>query len=270
MIFEGMSRQDVERIGKENASNTEDAFVLGDFTLCVDLEEESIARHLSQDGFWEAWITSWFTKVIKPGFICVDAGANYGYFTRIMQRLAGPTGHVYSIEANPVLHQAFLKSLVYFPMDNGATVTPINCALADNNVGQIQLSIFGNNFCNSTIMNDSTDNAAATKVWVRKESLDDLDLPHRYIDIVKLDIEGAEPLALRGMTSMLLFDRIGMIVLEINPSTAKENRRFIHELFYKYDVSIIGYDGDEYKTTYEYVTTSEEPMMLVLRPSSEL
>jgi hypothetical protein len=33
MIFEAMSREDVERVGKENASNTEQAFVLG--WLCL-------------------------------------------------------------------------------------------------------------------------------------------------------------------------------------------------------------------------------------------
>jgi len=265
MIFEGMSRADVERIGKENASNTEQAFVLGDFTLYVDSEEESTARHLSQDGFWESWITSWFTKVIKPGFICVDAGANYGYFTRIMERLAGPTGYVYSIEANPRLQQALANSIRDFPMEHGATVDITNCALSDK-IGYTYLTIFGNNFCNSTIvLNPSTDTTDAVQVQVKERSLDSLILDGHYVNLIKLDIEGAEQLALKGMANLLESNRIGMVVLEVNPGTAKENPRFIHELFYKYNVSVIAHDGEEYRCTYDFVTTCAEPMMLILR-----
>jgi FkbM family methyltransferase len=265
MIFEAMSREDVERVGKENASNTEQAFVLGDFTLYVDLQEESIARHLSKDGFWEAWVTSWFTKTIKPGFICVDAGANYGYFTRIMERLAGPSGYVYSIEANPVLHQSLAQSIQDFPMENGARVNLFNCALSDRS-GSAVLKVFGNNFCNSTILDTVQDtDSKVTEIQVYKKSLADIVLRGHFVNVVKLDIEGAEQLALKGMEVLFDIGALGLVVFEVNPGVAKEKPRFIHELFYKYDISIIGYDGEEYPCTYQHVSTSEEPMLLVLR-----
>lgn len=41
-------------------------------------------------------------SLVRPGSVCVDAGANIGVYTTILSRLSGPTGHVHSFE--PVAH----------------------------------------------------------------------------------------------------------------------------------------------------------------------
>ena len=42
--------------------------------------------------------TKYLKKNIKPGDIVIDVGANIGYFTCLMSKLVGETGHVYSFE----------------------------------------------------------------------------------------------------------------------------------------------------------------------------
>src|ERR1043165_8882429 len=41
-------------------------------------------------------------KIIKPGFVCIDIGANMGYYSTFLSRLAGESGKVYSVEPVPM------------------------------------------------------------------------------------------------------------------------------------------------------------------------
>ncbi|HEX8429016.1 FkbM family methyltransferase [Hymenobacter sp.] len=40
-------------------------------------------------------------KLIKPGFVCLDIGANLGYYSVALSRLAGPEGQVLAVEPIP-------------------------------------------------------------------------------------------------------------------------------------------------------------------------
>jgi FkbM family methyltransferase len=265
MIVKGMSRADIEQLGKQHASNTEVANILNSFYLRVDLEETSIARHLTQDGFWESWVTRWFIENVTAGSICVDAGANYGYFTRLMAHLSGPQGIVYAIEANPVLTSHLDRSLVEFPDESASKVIVYNYALADV-AKQVTLTVFGNNHCNSTII--TTEEEQDLEINVCK--IQALPLTHIVpqkleIDILKLDIEGAEPLAYAGMQDML--DCVNVIVMEVNPEMIQKNPRFIHTLYVDRDVSYINWTGDEEPIEYQNLYALAQPVMLVLRKS---
>ena len=49
-------------------------------------------------GVWEPTITAWFQRLVGPGDVVLDVGANLGYFTLLSSRLVGPTGHVFAVE----------------------------------------------------------------------------------------------------------------------------------------------------------------------------
>jgi FkbM family methyltransferase len=263
MLYKGMSRGEIEKAGYMHASGTEVANVLNTFKLYVDPNEVSVAVHLSKSGYWEAWITKWFIDNIQPGFTCVDVGANFGYFTRLLEWLVGPDGKVYAIEANPALYESLKKSIEDFPMKNGSDVVLSNVALADE-VGMAELGVLGNNFGGASILYGGVHGLPITNTYtVMKTTLDKIVEKDEYIDFVKLDIEGAEPLAMKGMEGMM--DRIGLIVLEVLPSMAQYNPRFLHELFYKYTVTKINFLGVEEPITYEQVANSDDLSMLVLR-----
>jgi FkbM family methyltransferase len=258
-----MSRSDIESIGHAHASHTEVANILGSYKLYVNPDEISVAVHLSHSGYWEAWITKWFIDTVKPGFTCVDVGANFGYYTRLLEKLCGPAGKVYAVEANPALAAGIKKSVKDFPMKEGAEVIVHNVAMSDSE-GTAELAIFGNNLGGASILAGGIHGVPITEyLSVKKTTLNTLVDEDEHIDLVKLDIEGAEQLALKGMESMM--DRIDTVVLEILPVTPKNNPRFIHELFYKYNVTIIDYQGNEQPITFEKLLFSEDLSMLVIR-----
>ena len=44
-------------------------------------------------------------KIIRPGFYCLDIGANLGYYSTFLSKLAGPSGKVLAVEPVPVFQE---------------------------------------------------------------------------------------------------------------------------------------------------------------------
>jgi FkbM family methyltransferase len=262
-----MSRQEVEQIGKSGATERDLARIINDVYLYTDKEELSVGRWLSTTGYWESWITSWFTKNIKPGFKCIDIGANYGYYTRIMEKLSGPEGLVHSIEANPELIKLIEKSIKDYPIENGSKVVLHSFAAADIN-GKTILKIptkylggssivYYTHDLPSTIPHSEWDEDVEVETKILDEVIDD------RIDLIKIDIEGAEPLAWKGMQKIL--DRTDVVVVELGSYSPSE---FLDEIYSKYNVSKIDFDGAEINLTREDLDKEKDLVMAVLRKNA--
>jgi FkbM family methyltransferase len=57
-------------------------------------------------------------QLIKPGFICVDIGANVGYYSVQLSKLVNPGGHVYSVEPVPLFAKVFQRNCNKFAHKN--------------------------------------------------------------------------------------------------------------------------------------------------------
>jgi FkbM family methyltransferase len=260
----GMSRQDIEIVGQAGATNKDLAKIINDIYLYTNKEEMSVGRWLSIEGYWESWITSWFTNNIKPGFTCLDIGANYGYYTRIMEKLSGPNGKVYSIEANSNLTDLINKSINDYPLKNGSQVTVYSFAVSDSN-GKSILKIPNKYIGGSSIVfyTHELPSTIPPEEWdddmeVETRILDEVISGH--IDIIKMDIEGAEPLAWKGMQKIL--DNTDVVVVELGSYSPSY---FLDEIYYKYNVSKIDVDGSEIEMSRSSLNKEQDLVMAVLR-----
>jgi FkbM family methyltransferase len=75
------------------------------FKMYVDASDVSISPHLILDGVWEEWTEATLRRQVKPGMRILEIGANVGYFTLLLARLAGASGSVYAFECDPDLAQ---------------------------------------------------------------------------------------------------------------------------------------------------------------------
>jgi FkbM family methyltransferase len=50
-------------------------------------------------------------KIIKPGYVCLDIGANLGYYSFFMCTYAGKEGKVFAVEPVPLFRQIFEKNV---------------------------------------------------------------------------------------------------------------------------------------------------------------
>lgn len=265
MIRQNMSKDQVEEAGRSGASKRDIARILNDVVLYTNKEEQSVGQWLSSTGYWESWITSWMTHNIKPGFVCLDIGANYGYYTRIMERLAESSGAVYAFEANKDLANMISKSIIDYPIDNGAPVTVFAVAVSDKK-GTVTLNIPPKYIGGSSIVwgKQELPSTISEEEWTIHQEVDADTVDHLlgldHIDIIKIDIEGAEPIAWKGMERTL--SKTDLIIIEIGKYLPSE---FIDELYSKYDVSHVDITGAEVQLSREDFEKIKDLTMGVLR-----
>lgn len=264
MIESNMPRSDIESYGSRGATHNNPAKIIDDFYLYVDDKEKSIGYWLANTGYWESWITAWFTKNIKEGDKCLDIGANYGYYTRIMEKLSGSNGFIYAIEANPDLCDMISKSINDFPIEDAAKVKILSIAASNKN-GQEILDISTEYIGGSSIVygkailpSNIDENQWDKRITVNSFRLDDI--IDEQIDFIKLDIEGAEPLAWEGMTRLISNAR--SIIIECGPYLPIE---FIDKLYDQYDIYKINFDGNEEFIDRKTFNELDDLIMAVLR-----
>lgn len=148
---------------------------------------------------------------VQPGATCMDVGANLGLWTLRMAERAGPTGRVLAFEPAPATAAALRDAVALSGHDN---VAVFETALGDRE-GTAIIHI-PDDVGRSALAPESAGDEA---VEVRIARLDDIwDGQGRpAVGFVKIDVEGAEPLALEGARAMLSASRPA-ISCEINPA----------------------------------------------------
>src|SRR5690606_4864917 len=131
-------------------------------------------------------------RMIRPGDVCVDVGANVGLLTVFMANLAGPRGRVHAFE----LFEGNVASLRANVGRAGFAdrVTVTHAAVSDGSVDEITFYA-GRNRSNAewTITGiDAEGRPAEAVATVRAVSLDAHFAAVPRIDVVKIDVEGAE------------------------------------------------------------------------------
>jgi FkbM family methyltransferase len=182
--------------------------------IYVDTRDVSIASHLMLEGRWEPWVEQVLIPAIKPGMRFVDVGAHFGYFTLLGAERVGATGHVYAFEANPLVFQKLVKSIAVNGFDERVSL----CNVAVNDASG-PMEIF---FRHDASGGGWTDIArgvppATGEVFpVQGEPLDTLlaDVPN--IDVIKIDVEGAEPKVLAGARNLIEKSSNLIIILEFD------------------------------------------------------
>ena len=265
MLSVDMTRSEVEAAGRLGATGLDKALVLNSFYLNVDATELSVGQHLANDGFYEAWITSWMTRNINPGDVCVDLGSNYGYFTRIMAILSGSTGVVHAIDANTTLTNILKSSIDQYPLENSAVVKIHNYAIS-NAPGIAELLIPTKLLGGASIIVDrrSLPSDIPPDFWdeslkIESRRLDTLELGR--IDLIKIDIEGAEAIAWEGIEAAL--NRETKIIIEFGNYLPAE---FIAYIYEKYSVKQIRTDGNEGRLTMKQLQKLDDWVMAILAP----
>ena len=196
--------------GGNNILATEvDGFIVG-----LPGEEWRLAAHYAFRGVLEPGLTSQFRSLVKPGMVVVDVGANIGIHTLDAARLLDGRGRVHSFEPAPRTFEILRDNVQVNGFLETNTVMLHEVAVTDKE-GQAELSIFPADCGHNTLFADS---ASSSRITVKTVSLDQVLCHESRIDIVKIDAEGAEPLILQGMKSIITRNPGIQILLEFAPS----------------------------------------------------
>jgi FkbM family methyltransferase len=181
--------------------------------LLLDERDEWITPTLTATRGWEPGLTALLGARIAPGMIVIDGGAHAGYFTCQAARLVGPRGLVLAFEPAP-RNFALLQANVW---RNGFTnVACFPWALgSEPDLAELRLS--ATNTGDHRLHGDGPD----AGITVRVAALDEVLAIRPPIDIVKLDVQGNEEAAVRGMTRLLAASPRVLVTVELSPADAR-------------------------------------------------
>lgn len=165
---------------------------LGDFRMYVRLDDWLIGARIWLRRSYEKYVADVMRPLLKPGDVMLDLGANVGYFTLLGASRVGDRGHVLAFEpsaGNCALIEASAR-------ENGFK----NIVLYQKAVGERAGTVgFEPEDSNGKILRGARND----KTRVEMVALDECLSAQARVDLVKMDIEGAEALALAGMTRLL-------------------------------------------------------------------
>ncbi|QFR94846.1 FkbM family methyltransferase [Streptomyces tsukubensis] len=177
--------------------------------------QDLIQRYLYLFGEWEPHLTHWLRNRLRPGDTFVDVGANIGYFSVLAARLVGPSGRVVAVEASPEFHRRLLQHARLNGCDN---IRAVNTAVADSRRTLTFVLASSRNMGANSIV--PYEGPAESTFEAEALPLADVLRPEEIADarVIKIDVEGAEGSAMRGLLPVL--DRLrpdAEITVEVTP-----------------------------------------------------
>ena len=131
-------------------------------------------------------------QLIKPGSVCIDIGANVGYYSVFLSHCTGKVGHVYAVEPVDVFARIFRSNTRALALDN---ITLHQTALGASN-GKVKMGtpvIHGILRHGLThVLADDEDSSSMKCYDVPMHIPDELFGSLETIDFIKCDVEGYE------------------------------------------------------------------------------
>jgi FkbM family methyltransferase len=144
-------------------------------------------------GRYELAVQEALVRLLKPGMVVYDIGANVGFFTLLTDRLVSPGGTVIAFEPDPVNLAALRRNLALNPVRRQIRII---AAAASSRTGP-------GSFESETSMTGRVETKGTVPIELIR--IDDFtaEYPHLAPDLVKIDVEGHELDVLAGMAKTL-------------------------------------------------------------------
>jgi FkbM family methyltransferase len=181
---------------------------LDGFALWIDVDDPSVSAFIRNDYAWESHVTRVLNEALRAGSTFVDVGANVGFHTFLAATTVGPTGAVVAVEPSSencrllqlskAENHADHVSILPFALDRTAGVRYISAHIGTN----------------AGLIPDAREHlldGRGTPVYA--STLDDIAPPR--VDVMKIDVEGAEFRVLEGGRKTLERDK-PVIVMEFS------------------------------------------------------
>lgn len=161
-------------------------------------------------------------KIVKPGMVVLDVGANIGFYTLLLSKLVGDRGKVYAFEPEKYNFKNLKK------LCNKRKNIVLNNVAVGEMSGDIDLYISGKlNVDHRTY--DNHENRRHSKI--RCVSMDSYFDRNKKIGFIKIDTQGFEYRILLGMKKLLLNSKEVVLFCEILPTGLKDAGSSVNQTF---------------------------------------
>lgn len=158
-------------------------------------------------GAFRPEVSRLINRMLRPGQVAIDIGANVGMHSVIMANRVGPTGHVVVFEPDPHPMGRLRRNMALNGIDWVTTVEAAVSARSETRTFYLHDDSIGN-FANASLVAANVGKQTAS-VEMQVVSIDEWmrDNPLPRVDVVKLLAQGEEYNALQGMRGLIERDR---------------------------------------------------------------
>ncbi len=222
----------------------------GTLRFCCDLSEHMGSQIFFKGSYSGEQLTV-LRRLLAPDAVFVDAGANQGEFT-VCAASCVPNGHVIAFEPFPAARERLGRNVAGNRFEN---VTVHSVGLSDNNQDDIpfygadsEFSDGTQNIGLQTLFGVPGRNVLLTHINLRR--LDDLLPSGQRVDVMKIDVEGAELAVMKGAEETIRREKPA-IIFEANHETSEAAGYPVRALYewldrQDYQLQMIGPDGKFY------------------------
>ena len=234
-----------------------------------------IGRGLYIAGWYEQQEVNFLKRVLKPGMVFFDIGANMGFYSLISAKQVGPSGQVHSFEPNPRMFEELKYNVNLNSLDN---VNLNQLALGDE-PGTVQLSLYErgkevygslsqNVYPGANIIGYDDVEMETVDNYIKKPGIE-------KVDIIKIDVEGAEFLVFKGAKALLSNSNGPVILFEMSQSllegfntNCKEVAEYLMNFNYK--VFMLNYGRYEQISKSYYLSETCSANFIAIKPSLKI
>jgi FkbM family methyltransferase len=212
------------------AQNRDNALLLkdlGDYKILLNCRHPSFSAWIAATGMYELETSILFKLLAMKSQVIIDVGAGIGWYSLLGSSVLHNKGKILSIEPDPSNVLLIKKSV---RLNQFSNVEVIDACISDFD-GKIYL-----NLANDAGYNSIKNKAERGKILCVCKTLNSLIQKRgiEVVDLLKVDVEGAEPEVLAGSKELIQSQRILNIIAEWNPSEWKDKEDLLELLFNNY------------------------------------
>ncbi len=186
------------------------------FRMSVDILNIRTAAEIRETGFYEPSCSQVLLKELRPGMNVIDAGANIGYYSVLFSQAVGETGTVFAFEPD-IRCMSLLRHNI--AQNHCRNIQVIERCLSDRD-GSVSFYISGHTAMSSLTQENVL---AARQVTSASTTIDTImkEKGNPHIDLIKMDIQGAELRCLQGAADTLQRNPDIRLLIEFWPEGLK-------------------------------------------------
>ena len=172
--------------------------------VALDRADRSVSSPIIESGTWEPHVERVLRSLLAEGSVFVDIGANVGWHSALAATLVGDAGLVYAVEPNPENAKLIAETIRH---NNLTNMRLLPFALSEQAGYATFRSAIGSN--GGFADRDRPEVIDPSVTIVPTVRFDDLGIGR--VNVIKIDVEGAEPMVLRGATKTIERDHPSII-----------------------------------------------------------
>lgn len=158
------------------------------YLMELNLQNKALDRALFLFRSREEMETEVVKDFLKPGMKVLDLGANIGYYTLLMAKLAGDKGKVFAVEPFPENFQQLKRNI---ELNNLQSIVELDNIAISDETREVDFFV-GQEHNLGTLLKEGNEYQIAGSIKVNAVSLADYLKDKPKIDFLRMDIEGGE------------------------------------------------------------------------------